>query len=143
MHWPPMADAYDVASDAKKFFECVEDNFLTQHVVNPTRHDAILDLIVTDEPDMLKELTDMGSFGNSDHNVLWWGLQYSSNIATGFRQVFDYSKANIAGMKQDLKQVDWCGLLSGSSTQKCWDIFKSKLLEVQCRHIPQRATVSK
>ena len=32
--------------------DCLDDNFLVQHITTPTRGDAILDLIITDEPNI-------------------------------------------------------------------------------------------
>ena len=44
-----------------------DDNFFTQHVTIPTRNDAILDLVITNEPDMIFDLIDLGPFPGSDH----------------------------------------------------------------------------
>ena len=51
-----------------EFCECLDDNFFTQHVTIPTRNDAILDLVITDKPDMIYNLIDLGPFPGSDHN---------------------------------------------------------------------------
>ena len=68
--WPPALDSDRLSSDAKKFCECLDDNFLVQHVSSPTRKDSILDLIISDEPDMISNLLNLGPLATSDHNTL-------------------------------------------------------------------------
>jgi len=70
---------------------------------NPTRKNAILDLIITDEPDMIQEVSDLGVFGSSDHIALDWNLLVRSETARNAREVFDYSKADVAGIRQNYK----------------------------------------
>jgi len=59
--WPPLPDIDGLDCHAKEFCSCLDDNFLYQHVVFPTRKDNILDLIVTDEPDMITDIRDLGA----------------------------------------------------------------------------------
>ena len=68
--WPPHSDDNVITRDAGDFCECVDDNFFTQHVDIHTRNDAILDLVITDEPDMIHDLADIGFFPGSDHKAL-------------------------------------------------------------------------
>ena len=58
--WPPALDSDRLSSDSKKLCECLDDNFLVQHVSSPTRKDSILDLIISDELDMISNLLDLG-----------------------------------------------------------------------------------
>ena len=39
-----------------------------------TRQDAILDLVITDEPAMIHDVVSLGTFPGSDHNALLWTL---------------------------------------------------------------------
>ena len=45
----------------------VQDNFLNQVIREPTRGDNILDLILTNGDDLVKETDVGGQLGNSDH----------------------------------------------------------------------------
>ena len=44
------------SSISERFLNCVEDNFLTQHVREPTRGNACLDLIITSDPDIVEQV---------------------------------------------------------------------------------------
>jgi hypothetical protein len=40
------------------FYECIEENFFTQHVVSPTRDNNKLDLVISSDPEMVSEVQD-------------------------------------------------------------------------------------
>ena len=61
------------------FWECCEDNFLTQHVEIPTRNVSTLDLVFTKEPDMIDEVISIGKFADTDHEMLSWEMDYNSD----------------------------------------------------------------
>jgi hypothetical protein len=67
-----LTDQCTVSMEAKLFEDCIDDNFITQHVNVPTRKNAILDLILTKEPDMISSLQAIERFANADHNMLRW-----------------------------------------------------------------------
>ena len=50
LQWPLLLDDISIKSEAIDFYHCLEDNFLAQHVDFCTRNDAILDLVISDEP---------------------------------------------------------------------------------------------
>ena len=68
-------DDHTISTDALQFYNCLEDNLLTQHVNLCTRNDAILDLILSDEPDVVQNVVDLGPFVSSDHNALSWNVE--------------------------------------------------------------------
>ena len=42
--------------DTSGFLEYLDDNFVTQHVVEPTRGTAVLDLVLTRDPDQISSV---------------------------------------------------------------------------------------
>ena len=42
--------------DTSGFLECIDDNFVTQHVIEPTRGSAVLDLVLTRDPDQISSV---------------------------------------------------------------------------------------
>ena len=83
--------------DCKLFHECIDDSFVFQHVHCDTRANAILDLVITDEPDMVPEVISLGPFSTSDHNLLKWtvivNIQNTVN-APGADTRLDYVKGD-------------------------------------------------
>ena len=125
--WPPVTDDQYLSGDAAQFYYCIEDNFFTQHVDVCTGKDAILDLVITDEPSMVHTMTDLGPFIGSDHNALYWKLEVRTNVDLKYKQVLDYSKADITGMRREMSAIDWRALFTDLNAQDCWCVFKDKL----------------
>ena len=135
-HWPPLSDNQRITTEAAEFYHCLEDNFLTQHVDFCTRQDAILDLIISDEQNMVKDLTDMGPFPGSDHHALSWTLDVRTKQDTVSRHSFDYTKADIPAIKRELNKIDWCTLLTSLSAEDSWNTFKAIMEDMEHRFIP-------
>ena len=52
--------------------ELIQDCFLIQYVVAPTRGNNVLDLVLSAEVGMVENLEIREYFSNSDHNLLVW-----------------------------------------------------------------------
>ncbi|XP_032060951.1 olfactory receptor 14A16-like [Aythya fuligula] len=55
---------------SRRFLQCIDDNFMTQVVEKPTRRCVLLDLVVTNEKELVEDVRVGGSPGCSDHNVV-------------------------------------------------------------------------
>jgi endonuclease/exonuclease/phosphatase family metal-dependent hydrolase len=62
------------SEDSRLFLECLDSCFLTQHVTEVTRSGSstTLDLVITDELDMVQNVSVLGQFSSSDHHILQW-----------------------------------------------------------------------
>ena len=85
------------------FIECVRDNFLFQHITEPTRQwgtdtPSTLDLIFTNEENMIYEISINASLGNSDHSIvefkLNWYLEGEKPIIKAMYQKGNYKEMN-------------------------------------------------
>jgi len=137
--WPPDRVTDVLTEESKNFIDCLDDNFLTPNVTLPTRNNAILDLIITDEPDMIPEISDLGPLGNSDHNALLWSTRVRTETAKRTQRILDYPKTDIAGMKQELQAIDWYKLLGTLSIEDSWSTFKHKIQEIETRYVPMKS----
>jgi len=93
--WLPLHSDHNITADSSELANCLDDNFFTQHVDFSTRNDAILDLVISDEPHMVSELTDLDVFPGSNHKALSWKLEVKSVQESIARNSFDYRKADI------------------------------------------------
>jgi len=98
-----LSSAFDTV-DHHILTENLDWRIFTQHVTIPTRNDAILDLVITDEPDMIYDLIiDLGPFPGSDHNALSWKLQVKTTHDFVHKKFFDYRKADLGAIKRELQ----------------------------------------
>lgn len=124
---------------SKLFLECLDDCFLTQHVTQPTRITAssstILDLVITDHPDMVEEMEILGNLENSDHQMLRWTTLLSLQQQDHQGISKDYKKADFDSIRARLLDVDWDNVLSGG-VEHSWNEFKNILQDVVEKFVP-------
>lgn len=126
----------EATEECRKFLECVQDCFLTQHVHVKTTEKSILDLVLTTEPDLVNEVTELDRFSSSDHNLLSWTINIGHETKVRVGLEYNYKRMDVKGIKEKLRTVDWKGILEGSANES-WTKFKSKLQEVQSEFVPR------
>ena len=132
----------NVSEGGRLFLESVEGAYIKQHVQCHTRQDAILDLVFTDEEDMIDYVESFGPFASSDHNLLKW------HITTGSRRVhsgadrnlyLDYRRGDFDSLRSELSNTDWYDLLGDLSTDESWQLFRGQLLEYEQKYVPKQS----
>ena len=121
-------------SQGKFFLDCVNKNFLHQHVDKPTRGLNILDLILSSEIDLVKNVEIDENFVNSDHQII------SFNVITSFVKEMDmkfcnYSKGDYVKANRLAKLKNW-NILISNNVNESWDRIKTVLLGVRNECIP-------
>ena len=114
INWEDMScPDQDITSLNNQFIECIRDCYLFQHVTEPTRqrgtdYPSTLDLIFTNEENMVENLVCEAPFGKSDHSVLKVAFvcqipQAPPSIKIQYEKG-DYKKMNEILSGLDLKQ---------------------------------------
>jgi len=83
----------DLRFHAKEFCDCLDDNFLVQHIITHTKNDKILDLVIMHELDMITDICDLGALAPSDYHALQWRvsaetIKYCTHFCAFFLQIF-------------------------------------------------------
>ena len=148
-------------SQEMKFFDCLEDNFLTQHVHEPTRfrgnnEPSLLDLIVTenDQSQVSSSLIYDEPLGKSDHVVLKFDYlvtitepppEKHPDVPQNPRR--NYHKGNYTDLKEEISCLDWNEILFSDKHQYDADTtqhnleemlsnFYGKINELVAKHVP-------
>uniref|UniRef100_K7EZ72 Endonuclease/exonuclease/phosphatase domain-containing protein n=1 Tax=Pelodiscus sinensis TaxID=13735 RepID=K7EZ72_PELSI len=121
-----------------KFLNGLNDCFLEQLVQEPTRGEAILDLVLSGVQDQVQDITVTGPLGNSDHNIITFNIpvvgrtpQQSSTLA------FNFKKGNYTKMRRIVKQKLKGTVTRAKSLKAAWKLFKDTIIEAQLKCIPQ------
>ncbi len=61
------------------FLCLVQDNFLTQHVLEPTRTVRILEIVLSSQKEYVDNVVIQEPLGNSDHNQLHFNIKIKSD----------------------------------------------------------------
>ena len=62
----------------QKFLCLVEDNFLTRHVLEPTRAARVLDIVLSSQKEFVDNVVIKEPLGSSDHNQLHFNINVKS-----------------------------------------------------------------
>ena len=123
------------------FLDTLNDLFLYQHVTDPTRYRAggsphVLDLVLTNEEDMVRDITYHPGLGLSDHVCICFTVVCYSNYISSDKLRFNLHRANFDGMRESLSAVDWCHEISSLNINDAWNFFYDVFDNVIKSNIP-------
>jgi len=115
-------------SHTHAFVETIQDKILYQHVCGPTRYRPnaiphILDLVLTNEENMVNNLQYLPGLGLSDHVCLRFNLTCYSMSSTYSKLYFDLRSADFIKMRHLLGEIDWHTNLQSLNTLEAWDFL--------------------
>lgn len=138
--------AYDKLEDneSRVFKQLFEDElFMNQLATEPTRQSSILDFILTDCSDLVSDIRICEGLGNSDHNMVKFNISSERKPKNNLVLVPNFNKADFKSIRKDLAKIDWNSELADLDVDEAWDFFKSRLEQVQGKHVPLRQKRSK
>ena len=129
------------------FCDILDDYFMSQLCLLPTRDFNILDLLITNLPELvsISDVRNPSILGmSSDHRIIQFKISVSLNpIVQTKRLVFDYKRADFDGLRHRLMEANISSLLSRnggeSSIDADWLIWKEIVRMSAIRdHIPSK-----
>ncbi|PKU46943.1 glycerol kinase [Limosa lapponica baueri] len=90
---------------SKRFLHCIDDNFLMQLVEEPTRREALLDLLLTDKEGLVEDIKVEGNLGCSDHGKIEFRIVGSMHKTVS--RTVDFKRANFVLFKKLLGEIPW------------------------------------
>ena len=128
-----------------QFAECIKDCYLYQHINEPTRQrgsdtPSTLDLIFTNEEDMISNIKIDAPLGKSDHSVIHFDYNCTTEKPPPQIKTI-YQKGDYNKMKSLLSHYDWEDLKQHSNDiNKQWNMFKTRFLEAENDCVPKKMT---
>ena len=115
----------------KNFIQTLQENYLTQHITEPTRfrdnqESNVLDLVISSREEIIHGLRYLPPLGNSDHICLDFTAIFETDEPpprSARRNIF---KGNYVAMKGYLNSVNWDEITSGNFVD-AYDRFAAKL----------------
>ena len=127
----------------EKFLDTVQNNFLYQHVKEPTRGMNILDLVLTDDLNMVDNVRCEAPFGRGDHAVVCFDVNIDCSRVEKKIESFDFGRANWIGLNKDLLEIDWNERFKERSVHEMWSILVEVLEEKKREYIPLKSKIGK
>jgi hypothetical protein len=108
---------------------------LSQLVSFPTHVKGnILNLVITNNPERVLDITDVGRLGRSDHCML--EIMVESNVSNSAEQ--DWNRADMKKMREELDTLNWRSELNSERVNEAWEKFREILTGPVERNVPEK-----
>ena len=129
---------------AMEFLQACDDALLFQHVTKPTRvrssqTPSVLDLIFTNEENMVTNVEHLSGIGKSDHASLLFHFVCDVERNLQGREIVLYRKANIADINTQLRNIDWEQEIGQTNTtHDKYEVLLQHCRDIESRYIPRK-----
>ncbi|RMC21781.1 hypothetical protein DUI87_02650 [Hirundo rustica rustica] len=103
---------------SRKFLECVEDNFLSQLVGEPTRGRTMLDLLFVNRDGLVGDVVVGGRLGQSDHEIIEFSIFGEVRRSTSKTLPLDFQRADFGLFRRLIQSIPWEAALKNKSSGK-------------------------
>ena len=119
----------------RQFLETMADKFLTQHVETATHNSGnILDLVISSEEDLVRDVELIGNIGKSDHAMLMCKIDTEVVRSKRASMGPNFYRANVDAMRLAMSK-DWTRMLDGG-VNDMWSLIKESLETVIALYVP-------
>ncbi len=144
IEWKEGISPQDPNNKAARFMEATRDAFLTQHVLDPTHFrnnqvPNVLDLVFTNEDNMISIIEHLAPLGKSHHQVLKFNYKCYTVAKTCVEKKFCFIKGDYNMMQLLLNKQNW-DVMNEMSGKKSWNHLEAILQEGIQKTIPKRKT---
>ena len=109
------------------FLCLVQDNFLTQHVLEPTRAARVLDIVLSSQKEFVDNVVIQEPLGSSDHNQLHFNIKIKSDKTKVKQCRRDFRKGNYKEIRKRLAHIDWNDKMKNKTATECWNILRGEI----------------
>ena len=125
-----METSREYRGEDQQFLFLIQDSFLTQHVLEPTRRENVLDTVLSSQTELVDNVKIHEPLGNSDHNQIHVDINVKSeskNKKTYRRNLY---KGNYKDMRKYLAKLDWNNMLMNKTAIECWNILNYEIKSI-------------
>ena len=124
------------------FIEELRSSYLHQHVEEATRgrgtnEPHTLDLIITNEENMIDSIVLNSPLGKSDHSVIEYTYSCYIDRKNSAETKYMYDRGNYEEMRRDLGRNDWSTMLGSLGVEEQWHTVKNVITSAVDKHIPK------
>ncbi|PKU49228.1 rna-directed dna polymerase from mobile element jockey-like [Limosa lapponica baueri] len=135
---PDVCWKYNTAErkQSRRFLECMEDNFLTQLVSEPTRKGIPLDLLLVNREGLVGDVMVGGRLGHSNHQMIEFTILGEVRRGVSRTATLDFRRTDFNLFRRLVDRVPWEAALKGKGVQEGWTLFKKEILEAEEQVVP-------
>ena len=122
----------------QKLLCLVQDNFLTQHVLEPTRAARVLDIVLSSQKEFVDNVVIHEPLGSSDHNQLHFNIIIKSAKTKVKQCMRDIRRGNYEEIMNSLARIDWNDKMYNKTATECWNILRGGLDRAIDSYVPMK-----
>jgi len=127
-------------SKGQLFLDTVQDSFLVQHVIEPTRNDNYLDLVFSSNGKYVARAQVGEHLGDSDHSCIRMAVDLNFGYTLSKRNVPCFWRANFERFRSELKEA-FNNRPQGQNVEDKWKNIQSKICTAVGHWIPFKKKV--
>ena len=120
----------------QEFLNLVQDSFLSQHVLEATRGENVLDIVLSSQKEFVDNVKICEPLGCSDHNQIHFIIKVKGERNRKIRYRKYFHKGRYKDMREYLAKIDWNNTLKNKTATECWNILKSEIDCVVDKFVP-------
>ena len=117
----------------------LQDNFLTQHVLEPTRAARILDIVMSSQKEFVDNVVIQEPLGSSDHNQLHFNIKMKSDKTKVKQCRRDFRKGNYKEIRKSLAHIYWNDKVKNKTTTESWNILRGEIDSAVDSYVPMKS----
>ena len=111
-------------------------DFLTQHVLEPTRGENVLDIVLSSQKELVDNVNIFEPLGKSDHNQIHFDINVNSESKNKKTYKRNFHKGNYKDIRKYLAKLDWNNILINKTAIECWNILKYEIESIISKCVP-------
>ena len=116
----------------------IQDNFLTQHVLEPTRAAMVLDILLSSHTEFVDNVEIQEPLGSSDHNQLHVNMNIKSDKTKVKQGRRDFRRGDYEEIRNSLALIDGNDKMNNKTATECWNILRGELDSAIDRYVPMK-----
>ena len=123
-------------SEDQQFLFLIQDSYLTQHVLEPTRGENVLYIGLSTQKELVDNVKILEPLGNSDHSQIHFDINVKSESKNRKTYKRNFHKGNYKDMRIYLAKLDWNNMLMHKTAIECWNILKYEIESIIDKFVP-------
>ena len=124
--------------DDQRMLCLIQDNFLTLHVLEPTRAARVLDIVLSSQKEFVDNVVIQGPLGSSDHNQLHFNINIKSDKTKVKQRRRDLRKGNYREIRKSLAHIDWNDKMKNKTATECRNVLRGELDSAIDSYVPMK-----
>ena len=120
----------NTGGEDQQFLFLIQDSFLTQHVLEPTSGENVLDIVLSSQKELVNNLKTHEPLGNSDHNQIHFDINVKSESKNKKTYRRNLHKVNFKDMRKYLAKLGRNNMLMNKTAIECWNILKYEIVSI-------------